>query len=105
MSMPSTVPMAAESLATKVKIDVLVAGFGENDPVTPSGRPVTLRVTGESNPPEPLMSTKSKPLCPCTSTGLFGAANNVKDAGSTETTTETLHCAVQPEPTPWITKS
>ena len=43
-------PMAAEEPAERVSVVVLVAGFCENWPVTPLGRPAMVRVTGPLKP-------------------------------------------------------
>jgi hypothetical protein len=40
-----------------VRVEVVVAGFGLNEPVAPVGRPVTARPTEPANPPEGVMVT------------------------------------------------
>jgi hypothetical protein len=44
------VPAVAVLLAASVNVLLLVAGFGENDAVTPAGRPVTEKLTLPLNP-------------------------------------------------------
>ena len=43
-------PIGAESVAVNVSALFPVAGFGENEPVTPAGRPDTERFTLPLNP-------------------------------------------------------
>lgn len=60
------VPVGALLLTLSVKSDVPepVTEVGLKLPVTPLGIPVADKVTGESNPPEPVTVTTAYPLWP-----------------------------------------
>ena len=81
-----TVPVAAELLAVRVKVDVAVPSAGgvteleENDAVTPEGRPETLRATAESK--LPLLATVMvlAPEALCAMERLLGESDSEKDA-------------------------
>ena len=43
-------PFLVEAFTVRVRVELVVAGFGLNDPVVPEGRPLTDSVTAELNP-------------------------------------------------------
>ena len=58
------VPGVAVLFAVSVRVVISVVGFGENDAVTPVGRPETTRFTLPVNPYRSSTSTKVFPLLP-----------------------------------------
>ena len=43
-------PLLVEAFTVRVRVELIVAGFGFHDSVVPAGRPLTESVTGELNP-------------------------------------------------------
>ena len=72
------VPVAAVALAERVRVVVLVAGFGLNAAVTPVGKPEAENVTFELNPFSGLIVTVLVPWLACVIVRLPGLSETVK---------------------------
>src|ERR1019366_2664296 len=79
------VPVAAVTLAVRVSVLLLVAGFGLNAAVTPLGKPDAERVTLPLKPFDGVMLIVLVPWLPCVMVKLLGLADSVKfGAGVTD---------------------
>jgi len=70
-------PVVAAALAVKVKVLVVLAGFGLKLAVTPLGKPDAERVTLPPKPFDGVMVIALVPLVPCTTLKLVGEADIV----------------------------
>ncbi len=79
------VPAGTEAPTDSVKVVSERAGLVSNDAVTPSGRPLVVRVTAWLNPFKALISIVDVPPLFCATLKLFGAAVTVKSPGTVRT--------------------
>jgi hypothetical protein len=90
-------PAAAEPLAAKVSVLVLVAVLGLNDAVTPLGNPDAARLTLPENPFCAETVIALDPLAPCTTVRLFGDAERVKFGAALTVSDSVVVCTRLPE--------
>jgi len=72
------VPVFVVVVVRTLSVEVVDAGFGEKDPVAPTGRPLTLKLTAPVKPPEGAIETTYAAVPPRTIVRLGGDAPSEK---------------------------